>query len=364
MKPAKHPHEINRLAELAELRILDTAREDSFDDLTALAAAICEAPVAVVTFIDKDRQWFKSEIGLGISTTPLGVSICAHAILEQELLDIPDTLADARTRDNPFCGPQGFRAYAGAQLRTAQGLPLGTLCVLDRVPRNFTAVQKDALTRLAGQVMRLVEMRAALQQQILLRSEVNHRVKNSFQAASSLLSLQARGSDSEAVRQALAEASQRIGRIAAMHEALNSSHDDSAVDFPSYVHRLQQLFEQTLPGHAPPSVSLDPLTLNADQANAIGSIINEFVANAYKHACEPGEAADVTISGRRGGACYHLAISHGGAIAPDVLRRIDDSKGLGTRLIRGTARSLQWPIEWTFEDGVLKLTVTMPVPDQ
>jgi len=182
---------------------------------------------------------------------------------------------------------------------------------------------------------------------------------------SALLSMQGRSSESADVKQALVEASQRIARIAAMHEALNNSADDSEVDLPGYVQRLQQLFEHTMPGHAPPALDVEPLTLDANGANAIGSIINEFVANAYKHAFAPGEGANVTILGRHDAAgSYHLEVSHGGNVAPDVLQRIEESKGLGTRLIRATSRSLQWPIEWTFEGGVLKLAVTLPVANQ
>lgn len=362
MRPTLHPDEGRRIAKLLDLDILDSEREESFDDITALAATICESPVAIISFVDRDRQWFKSEIGLGVSSTTLGESICAHAILQHELLDIPDTQADERTQDNPLCLGDGFRSYLGAQLRMPDGLPVGSLCVLDRVPRDFTEAQKDALRRLARQVMRLVQLRSSLAQQTLLRSEVNHRVKNSFQSVSAMLSLQGRDTQSEPVRKALGEASQRVARIAALHEELNISVDDTSVDFPRYVHRLQQLFEQSLAGQPLPPLDVEPLALNPDQANAVGSVISEFVANAYKHSFHPGDEADVRISGKHEGDHYRLVMSHGGHIAPGVLDRIAQGKGLGTRLIKATVRSLQWGMDWTFEDGQLALAITLPVP--
>lgn len=362
MLPEPHPNEARRLAELVDLQILDTEREASFDDITALAATICGAPVAIISFVDADRQWFKSEIGLGIDSTTLGESICAHAILQEELLDIPDTQADDRTHDNPLCVGDGFRAYLGAQLRLPDGLPMGSLCVLDRVPREFTESQKDGLRRLGNQVMRLVELRALLKRQTLLRSEINHRVKNSFQSVGALLSLQGRGTTSDEVKQALGDAAQRVNRIAALHDELNHSVDDSSVDFPSYVNRLQALFEQSLAGHVPPVLTVEAIAVDANQANAIGGIINEFVANAYKHAFEPGENADVRISGKREGEQYRLLMTHGGRIDADVIARIETSRGFGTRLIKGTVQSLRGTMIWSFDKGQLALSVTFPMP--
>lgn len=168
------PGEDERLAALHAYGILDTPPEESFDALTRIAAYICKAPIAVINFVDRDRQWFKSEIGLGVRETPLDVSICAHAILQPGLFVVPDTTQDARFADNPLVtGSPRLRFYAGALLESDQGHPLGTLCVLDYSPRTLTAEQGELLQALAGQVMLLLRLYRHNQQQAEMLSEID-----------------------------------------------------------------------------------------------------------------------------------------------------------------------------------------------
>lgn len=161
------PHnEPERLAALRRYRILDTPPEAEFDRLARLAAALCGAPVALVSFVDADRQWFKSEIGLGTCQTPLSMSVCAHAIAQDDLLIVPDLLADARFVSNPLVtSAPHLRFYAGAPLKTPDGHRLGTLCVLDYRPRNLEPHQYQALQTLAEQVVTELELRRALTEQ-------------------------------------------------------------------------------------------------------------------------------------------------------------------------------------------------------
>lgn len=156
--------ETERLAALRSFEILDTEPEASFDDIAAIVAEICQAPIAVINFVDEGRQWFKSEIGLGIRETPLDVSICAHAILQPNLFVIPDTTTDPRFNCNPLVRGEPFlRFYAGALLETSEGLPLGTLCVLDYEPRpeGLTEKQSETLLALARAVMNQLKLRQA-----------------------------------------------------------------------------------------------------------------------------------------------------------------------------------------------------------
>ncbi|WP_165838977.1 PAS domain-containing protein [Roseicella frigidaeris] len=154
-----------RLAALDSYAVLDTPPEQAFDDVVRLAAQICQAPIAVVNLVAEERQFFKAEIGLGVRETPLDVSICAHAILQPGLFVVPDTTLDPRFAENPLVtGAPHLRFYAGALLQTAEGLPLGTLCVLDYVPRpeGLTEQQGFALEVLAKQVMSQLDLRRAL----------------------------------------------------------------------------------------------------------------------------------------------------------------------------------------------------------
>lgn len=153
-------NEVKRLKVLWQYDVLDTVPEEVFDDLTDLAAHICEAPVAMISLVAEDRQWFKAKVGISLTETARDISFCAHAILNDDLLVIPDATKDPRFRDNPLVtGPERIRFYAGAPLVTPDGHALGTLCVLDKKPRKLRAEQQNALRVLARHVVSQLELR-------------------------------------------------------------------------------------------------------------------------------------------------------------------------------------------------------------
>ncbi|RZL85770.1 MAG: PAS domain S-box protein [Sphingomonas sp.] len=150
---------------LARYAVMDTPRERSFDELAELTARLCDAPIAVINLIGEDRQFFKAEVGLGVRETPLESSFCVKALLEDELLVVPDMTDDTRFDCNPLVtGEPHIRSYAGALLKTDDGLPIGTLCVLDHRPRAFTTLQQDTLRVLARQVMAQLDLRRAVEE--------------------------------------------------------------------------------------------------------------------------------------------------------------------------------------------------------
>jgi GAF domain-containing protein len=160
MKPPLPENETDRLKALYELEILDTEADESFDDLTRLAGYICDTPIALITFIDSERQWFKSPSDFPVSETPRDTSFCAHAILQSEPFIVPDTLDDERFKDNPFVTSEpNIRFYAGAPLTTEKGFELGTLCVMDTEPRTLTTGQIAALKVLRNQAINLIKSR-------------------------------------------------------------------------------------------------------------------------------------------------------------------------------------------------------------
>ena len=151
-----------RLASLNRYDILDTPAEAGFDDIVNLARAVCDTPVALVSFVSFDRQWFKARAGFPESETTLDRSVCAHVVAERTALVFPDLRDDPRTRDNPLVtGPPHIRFYAGAPLSAPDGQALGSLCVIDTAPRpqGLTPLQSDALRVLASQVMTQLELR-------------------------------------------------------------------------------------------------------------------------------------------------------------------------------------------------------------
>lgn len=177
-----------RLEALRRYKILDTDPEKSFDDLTILASYICQTPVALISVIDSDRQWFKSKHGVNVSETPREVSFCAVAIQQPDLFVVPDASKDPRFSSNPFVvSDPKIRFYAGAPFTSSDGYPLGTLCVVDVVPRALTRSQEEALLALSRQVQAQFELRKNL---IELRSALDERERAEAERDRTIIDLQ------------------------------------------------------------------------------------------------------------------------------------------------------------------------------
>ena len=170
-------NETKRLTVLWQYEVLDTVPEEVFDDLTELAARICEAPIALISLVDENRQWFKSKVGVTVSETSRDVSFCAYAIAQSDLFIVPDATQDKRFASNPLVTSEPkIRFYAGAPLITPDGHALGTLCVIDKVPRELRPEQQQALRILARHVVSQLELRRRSRELGDVRSE-NARFK-------------------------------------------------------------------------------------------------------------------------------------------------------------------------------------------
>lgn len=222
---AKPWTEAERQAALDAYDILDSAAETPFDDIVEIAARVCEAPVALVSLIDRDRQWFKARLGLQAEETPRNVSFCSRAIELEGDLVVTDASADPRFKDNPLVtGDPHIRFYAGATLRTAAGVPLGTLCVIDTEPRHegLSETQKRTLQVLAKQVMTELELRR------VRRAGINQKLSHDLQDAER----DERDVELARIALALAESEARLRAISeSMPQMVWSSLPDGFVDY-------------------------------------------------------------------------------------------------------------------------------------
>ena len=181
-------NEAARIAAVQKYAILDSEPEQAFDDLTLLASYICHTPIALISLVDESRQWFKSKVGLSTSETSRDIALCSTAILNSEVFVVTDTLQDERFRNNPLVVSEpNIRFYAGAPLITEDGFALGTLCVIDRSPRELSSEQKEALKALSRLVLAQLEFRRNL---MLLKEALDDRTKEEHERQTELRKLQ------------------------------------------------------------------------------------------------------------------------------------------------------------------------------
>jgi two-component sensor histidine kinase len=350
-----HSAEEVRLAALQSYGILDTPRESDFDDVVKVAAAICQTPISVINLIDSGRQWFKAEVGLGVRETPIDSSICAHAILQPGLFIVPDTTLDPRFSDNPLVtGDPRLRFYAGALLETPEGLPLGTVCVLDYKPRELDENQKSFLRLMANQVMRLIELRrinatehaARVRAEQLVREnetlirEGDHRVMNSLQLVQSVLALQSRNATTKETKTQLNLASSRVLAIATVHKQLHLTGSLEDIDFDAFLHRLCESLKHTAPPQiAAINVTAENAKLRSDLASGMGMLVAELVTNSFKHAYADEQRGIVAVDFKQTSNGWCLEVSDGGRGLPAGFD-IDQSKGVGMQVVKAFVRRL------------------------
>lgn len=338
MKAEKIENEEVRLALLRGYNILDSAPENDFDEIVGLAADICDVPIALISLVEEDRQWFKASTGMDQPGTPIEQSICAHALHSDGYLEISDLTCDPRTASNTLVtGPEKMRFYAGAVLKGEQGMPMGTVCVLDVKPRKMTPLQVKTLKILANQVMRQIEFRKALAATEILSKEVDHRVKNSLQSLEALIRLQTRSEKSAEAREALEAVQGRLAMISKLHEALYLTDAGAVVGLHSFIEKVAHATTGQMPQGVRVRTDLDRFDLESRDASSVGMIVNEAMANASKYAYAGRDGGTFDLIGRREGETYTLTCRDDG---PGAQQAQSEGTGLGQKIMEAAALQL------------------------
>jgi signal transduction histidine kinase len=392
--PPLPANETARLTALARYDILDSERERAYDDFTALAAHICGTPMALIGLIDDRRQWFKSTLNMDGDETPRELTFCAHTLIDNQLLVVPDTFDDRRFHDHPsVTGAPKIRFYAGAPIVTEDGHGLGTLCVIDDKPRTLTGEQKRALEALSRQVMAHLELRRAM---MTLRgteeakkkfvANVSHELRTPLTSIRGALALALDGGDGldEDSRELLGAAHRNANRLLALVNdlldlekvgsgELSVKKQDCALSAV-----LERAAETVRPiaGDAGVTLTIAPssLRLHADPERLSQVVIN-LLANAVRFSPK-GTTVSVTVEPH--GDHVHVMIDDQGPGVPESFRdsifepfkQVEGSAahkkggtGLGLAISHAIVREHGgWIVVGDAPGGGARFTIGLPLP--
>lgn len=396
MPPAPIPEtESLRLTDLRSFDILDTVAEEAYDAITYLAAQLCDVPIALISIVDEERQWFKSRVGLDATETHRDVAFCAHAIHRpSSLLVVPDASSDPRFSSNPLVvGDPSIRFYAGAPLVSPAGNALGTLCVIDREPRELTAEQVKALEALSIQVMALLELRrtvrdleqkqreveAATAQRDSFMATVSHEIRGPLTAVIGFVELLRSGLPDEDRAEVLASVAREAADVEYLIEDLlvSARAEADSLRVAAVPVRLDAQIAQVLEGLDPVAcaavdVEVEDCRASGDPAR-VRQIVRNLVTNAFRYG-----GPSITVDARRDGDTCHLTVSDDGTGIPladrDLVfepfkqaaggRHVAASVGLGLPISRLLAEKMGGSLTCRFENGRTVFDLALPAHDE
>ncbi len=331
------PNEAERMAAVRRYDILDSPPDGAFDRITALAARRFGVPIAIISIVDEDRIWFKSHHGLPVQQIDREPGLCASAILGDTPYLIEDARTDPRSLANPLvAGDFGLRFYAAVPLTTSDGHNLGTLCVIDKEPRPIEQEQIEDLKDLASVVMDQLELgisaRQAVDKANLMGKEIDHRVMNSLQFVSGLLTMQSRSPDVGEAAAHLEIAAHRVAAVAQVHRHFYADAAEQ-VSCVAYLRRLCGDLAAILGREI--IVDGDEGMVPATSIQPIGLITNELVTNAAKHG-----AGKIDVTFRTSSDGNRLIVCDEGAGLNQSFDPHAATAGLGMRVITTLARQL------------------------
>lgn len=324
-------HERERLENLNTFAILDTPPEEEYEEIVRLASLICETPISTVTLIDEHRQWFKAKRGLDKQEDTRDVSFCAHAVYHNDFLIVPDATQDERFVNNPLVtGNPNIRFYAGMPLRSPEGYALGTLCVIDRVPRTLTPFQQESLQILSSQLMRYMELRRshvsltkAHDASTRLLSVIGHDIRGPLQSLRALISLvEDFGLSPADFKSMLPDLKDRVNDVTKLLSNIlqwSTSQFDSSVLQKSQINLWKIVEENSVLNHsqfhAKENVvrnELNPHLLALADEHMISFIIRNLLLNANKFS----NASEIRVYGEVNGSMVKVCINDAGVGIP------------------------------------------------
>jgi len=365
-KPKQPNNEEQRLKELKRLQILDSEREKDFDNLVSLAAAVCGVPISLITLLDESRQWFKAKVGLEAESTSREISFCGHAINQEDVFFIEDALSDDRFVDNPLVTDDPkIRFYAGMPLKSANGMNLGTLCVIDSEPKKLNGQQIEALKILGRQASRLIDLRDK-KNQLTKKNEqleninglhnqinniISHDVRGPIRSLKSYLNSGLIGQSEELslevvfpiIKQGINNLNDLIENLLEWSANINTVTISTFRLFDLVI-EIAHLFEET---SKEKNISFkfdfdSNLKITAD-ISMIKFVVRNLVSNALKFT----ENGEITISGQKiEGHGIRIAIADTGiGIKPTSLEKIKSGKKnistIGTKNEKGTGLGIK-----------------------
>jgi two-component sensor histidine kinase len=325
--------------------MLDHLARNSVDSLTRLAARVIAAPIAVADIVDGECVWFAAQQDIDLSDVPRRPDLCE--IFQHDGMRV---LHNVRRHSAAKChplvsGPPWVRFYAGVPLRLRDGASIGRLCVFDTRPRRPSQQQLNALSDIAELIVGHLELRRAardaLAQKEDLIKEINHRVSNSLQVVSNLLTLQARGAG-QVARRYLGAAAGRVSAVAYIHRRLYQVDRGGMIDFKLYLNELCEDIRRSVTADEWRHdfvVEADSAEISTQRATALGLILNELVTNAIKHGYPAGVPGRIVIGFRATEGQHMLTVADDGRGLP-VSVDPQHSKGLGMRIIQALTKQL------------------------
>jgi signal transduction histidine kinase/CheY-like chemotaxis protein len=388
--------EKERLKALYAYDVLDTEAEKIFDDLTLLASQICGTPIALISLIDPDRQWFKSKVGLGADETSRDIAFCAHAIQQRQLFEVEDTLKDERFADNPLVTSYpNIRFYAGTQLVTPEGYAIGTLCAIDRKPNHLSAEQRNSLEILGRSVISQLELRKNIKQlketsqhKTEFLSNMSHELRTPLNAIISFSSLMLDEVKSLEVPNKFHQylyhldysGKRLLGVINSVLDISKIEEGKMQLDIvrihcPSF---FQQLVDMLMLSASEKNLGLSiivdpsvPEYLEFDETK-LGQIMLNLINNAIKFS-QGGSQIDVNIASTNSGLCIAVKDQGVGISKADQRKlfnkfqqvgnaKFSEGTGLGLSITKGLVELMGGQIKLTSTVGMGSLfTVALPI---